>query len=235
MTEETTPEVKEALEAVIDKLGKIEENAGLAAHGHGDTTHGPGLLWGIPSYRGSTSVDNNEVIKELESLDMTNRRAKDPIDVKYQDILIPTDSEGPKPPHINKLVSEIIEQAAIYLQRQVVVDEKIWSIQHGYMEQTFPHDHDIGPNEYAIVYWAQVPEGSGVLEFWPLGMQSELNLEILVEPKEGEFFMFPGWLLHGVRHNTNADEKRISLSLNLSCDPDKLAGLELSTKEVPNY
>ena len=45
MTEETTPEVKEALEAVIDKLGKIEENAGLAAHGHGDLSHGPGLLW----------------------------------------------------------------------------------------------------------------------------------------------------------------------------------------------
>ena len=92
------------------------------------------------------------MIKELEALDMTNRRAKDPIDVKFQDILIPTDENGPKSPAINKLVAEMIEQAAIYLQRQVIVDEKIWSIQHGYMEQTFPHDHDIGPNEYAIVY-----------------------------------------------------------------------------------
>lgn len=227
MTTDTdvSPELKETLQNAIEELAKSDENA-LAAHGHGDTSHGPGILWGIPSFRGCTSVDNNQIIKELLSLDDSNRRSKDPTDVKYQDISIPTDENGPKLPGINSLVTDIIEQCAVYLQRQVIVDEEIWSIRHGHNEQTFPHSHDTGPFDYAIVYWAQVPEGSGVLEFWPLGMNSETQVDLKVEPKEGEFFMFPGWLLHGVRHNTNPYEERISMSLNLSCDPAKIESMQ---------
>ena len=95
---------------------------------------------------------------------------------------------------------------------------KPWTIVHEKHQCTFPHDHvesEVATRRrgiWAAVYWAKCNEGNGDLTLWPLGINN-LN-HMLMIPEEGYLFVFPGWIIHGVRANT-VDEKRVSVSFNL--------------------
>jgi ectoine hydroxylase-related dioxygenase (phytanoyl-CoA dioxygenase family) len=137
----------------------------------------------------------------------TLRRSDDPYHIQYQDIII----ELPYPPIIETILEEAILNISKELSCSFVQASVAWTIIHGINEQTYPHTHCLKGHDWAFVYWAQVPEGSGILELYPMGMHGPT---IRYQPVEGEYLFFPGRLLHGVRHNTNPDLQRVSFSTN---------------------
>ena len=180
-------------------------------------------IFRIPGYRGIASVDPEEMAEFLlPHENENNRNEKDPTDVKYQDFQIDIDS--PTNETFIQCVKDIIKAFTIASGYHIKVTSA-WTIINHKDDQIFPHQHCLEDKDWACVYWARVPEGSGDLEFFPLGMPGE---SIRVTPKAGHFMIFPGDLLHGVRHNTS-DGLRISMSLNLELDRNKKLDVENST------
>ena len=77
------------------------------------------------------------------------------------------------------------------------------------------------------VYYTRVPENSGAIYFNnPVGndiglskfISNSLELKSFREypAEEGELFLFPSWLDHGVLPNMNENEDRISISFNVN-------------------
>ena len=182
--------------------------------------YGAGLSYFIPTFRGKSSIDPVEMVKYIEALPQEGL-SKDPTNIKYQDVPFPWDRNGPAYAPCRTLADEIMKQVSVWTDMNVRAVGNIWSISHGYKEQTYAHDHAPsglhgggGISNWAVVYWAQVPEGSGELELYPKGLSFGLPT-IPITPVVGDFFVFPGDLLHGVRQNVNETEKRVSVSLNL--------------------
>lgn len=90
------------------------------------------------------------------------------------------------------------------------------------------HTH---PNRFLSgVYYVQVPDGAGAIEFTdpiaarvntapPLKTSSDFYPQsIKVEPKEGMIVLFPAWLAHSVGP-THGETPRLSVSFNFSYRP----------------
>ncbi len=186
--------------------------------------YGAGISFFIPSFRGRGEVDPTDIVNYIKSLP-DNRLSENPSNVKYQDKPMPHKLDGaPENETVRALGQQIMRTVSTWTGSDVKIMGNMWSITHGYMEQTFPHDHsnrvsNKGVDEWACVYWAQVPEGSGSLELYPNGVYYG-SITIDITPKAGDFFIFPGTLLHGVRHNVNKTEERISVSCNIESFSD---------------
>ena len=168
-------------------------------------------IFSINAFRGTCSVDPKLVTEYLLSKeDPESRVNMSPEDVKYQDFELPV--HEPDSPILTELMTDMLTQITDKLGRYVQVING-WTIIHHKDNQTYPHEHNGEPMALACVYWAQVPEGSGCLNFYPIGMGYG-GFEVRMKPKAGDFCVFSGSLLHGVRQNTS-DEKRVSMSLNL--------------------
>ena len=174
---------------------------------YNNTGKGVVPIWSVNAFRGKVSLDPTKVAEYLLTYE-NKRTCLEPEDVKYQDFSLPVDK--PDNPILAKLLEDIVGKISTNLGKAVHVLGG-WTIIHHKEHQTYPHAHNTGPGDLACVYWAQVPEGSGQLNFYPLGLPGP---SIPVKPVAGEFMIFPGNLLHGVRQNTS-DEPRISMSLNL--------------------
>jgi len=208
---------------------------------HGNNRHdalnyGPGTFYYTPSYRGKATIDNKAFVEYLKSLSGTLSDSGDQADIKYQDIPIPmkeNESEGPLNPEASKLASEILSALGMWTQQHVYANGSMWTIRHGYQHQTYPHAHDnaepVNGLKWACVYWAQVPEKSGALEVYPQGIPGNT---VKVIPKEGDFLIFPGDVIHGVRQNLNETEERISVSFNMISTSEQ-SGLDIDLDNVP--
>ena len=143
------------------------------------------------------------------------------MNIQYQDLVIPNDEKTGMPanPIAKKLAEEMLVAASHMTHMPVYTQGPMWSIQHGYQHQTYPHSHypsDVDLTDkipLAGVYWAEIPEGSGSLEFYPTGVINELCTYVM--PVVGDFIIFPADVVHGVRQNTNRTETRVSCSLNM--------------------
>ena len=172
---------------------------------------GVSTLFSIDLFRAKSSVDPKKMTDYLLKKESDeNRVTQDIQDVKFQDIMLPTDRPD------SNLLSTLMEDVINKLSKKMDLRVKIlsgWAVINHYQYQTFPHQHSHsnGSIDMACVYWAQVPENSGSLLFWPYGLP---GTDKLVEPKAGEFLVFPADLVHGVRQN-NSHEPRISVSFNL--------------------
>lgn len=131
----------------------------------------------------------------------------DPTHICWQDIRIPVPFECTE---IDKVYNYIANTLAEKTGGTVAASHP-WTIANGPLEQIYPHSHVGNGNEWSCVYWAQVPENSGMLSIYPLGLDGP---EVLEEPTAGDFLIFPSFLLHGVRHNASP-EKRVSMSFNM--------------------
>ena len=149
-----------------------------------------------------------------------NRETQDAKDVKYQDFELDVDT-GPQ--ILKDALTDIVLQFGHTCGCRVDF-LTAWTIVHGREHQTYPHNHIKEPFNFACVYWAQVPEGAGVLEMYPTKNVTDGSVDIT--PVAGHFLIFPGDLLHGVRQNLS-DELRVSMSCNLYMDVDN----PLSEKE----
>ena len=158
------------------------------------------------------SVGDPEIVTEslLKIHEKGNRISYDPGHISWQDVLIPTPFECPE---IKKVFEYIGHATAEQLDCGITACDP-WSISNGPLEQIFPHTHLGNDQEWACVYWAQVPENSGMLSIFPLGLGMK---EIFVKPVAGNFLVFPSFLLHGVRHNASQG-KRVSMSFNMKTD-----------------
>lgn len=195
--------------------------------------YGPGVCFFMPAYRGKSSIDSAKFAEYLRTVSSGENMNPDfvvtnPLDVKYQDRYLPGSSEGgPENDMAAELINEIMTATANWTGRRVFPASLPWTIAHGYQHQTYPHSHTPDPRDikpgidwYACVYWAKVPSNSGLLELYPLGMEGTSPATVHVAPKEGDFFIFPANLMHGVRQNANKDELRISFSFNMkTVDP----------------
>jgi len=189
--------------------------------GCGPTEMGMLNIYKIPGYRGICSVDPKEMTKYLVSqATEKNRDTQDPNDVKYQDFQLDVET-GPQ--ILKDAITDIVLQFGHTCGCRVDF-LSAWTICHKREHQTYPHNHIRDPFNFACVYWAQVPEGAGLLEMYPLSIADG---SVDITPVEGHFLIFPGDLIHGVRQNMS-DELRVSMSCNLYMDVDN----KLSEKET---
>ena len=164
------------------------------------------ILYAVPGYRGTGILDPKDVTEYLKSLPKV-RRNENPTHIMFQDIIIPKD---PIDPAIKPLMDDIISNIEKTFGVGIWLSD-MWYINHGPYQQTYPHRHELEGNDWAVVYWAQTPQPCAPLEYYPLGIPGP---NYTVEPKAGDYFVFPGTLLHGVRENASDDE-RISMSFNI--------------------
>jgi len=163
-------------------------------------------LFKIQAYSGKVNVDTDELANYLLTLD--NKRMSDlSNNTRYEDIEVPFTE-----PIIRSVIDDISHQIMEMMKCDISVNLPIWSIRHGIGEQTYPHTHDHDPTSWAVAYWAKVPEGSGMFEYYPTGT---LKKSMKIQPREGYFICIPGTLIHGVRSNTNPSEYRVSMSFNI--------------------
>ena len=170
----------------------------------------------IPSFRGTFRGDRDGVLDYLKVIgsDHSNRLSDDASDIKYQDHELPENSAR-KGGAVHLLVSEITNNLGEIMQCKDVGWWNPWAVINKPGEQIFPHNHNDGPSDWSCVYWADVPEGSGSLEFYPFGLQSGSFPTLATTPISGDYLIFPGWILHGVRHNCSTRD-RVSMSLNMT-------------------
>lgn len=232
MTDYTEAEAREKISNLIEQIEDMEEMFKRKEEKQKNQKegYGSGFLYVIPSYRGCVEgVDLEKVTQKLIEYgkDHSLRRSKNGGDILYQDHEIPWGDIGPKDDEITKVLEQIMTATNEFTGLDGAFHPGIWTITNDYNDQVYPHSHNMGPYEFAFVYWAQVPEGSGWLEFYPRGWLGHVeNLTLKVEPKEGDFLIFPGDILHGVRQNTNPDEVRVSMSGNITVDPDVIASIK---------
>jgi hypothetical protein len=186
--------------------------------------YGPGCCYFIPSFRGKSSIDPKEFTKYLETI--LDNRFKNPLDIRHQDMYLETVDNKPVNELALKLGNEVMTAAEEWTGLKMSINSHMWTIKHDYLHQTYPHAHlnaeQPGAIRWAVVYWAKVPENSGLLELYPRGLG---NSTTYIVPREGDFFIFPDWLHHGVREHMNETEQRISCSFNITGVPpedDKL-------------
>ena len=232
MTDVSDKHAREKLESLVAQLEKLEshikDRKELAAQQEEqqETGYGHGLLYAVPCYRGSlVDMDIEKLNANLIAIatDHSNRRSDSSEDVRYQDHLIAVGEEGPEDPLVNEACSQIMDGFVEFTEMPAMFHTDLWCIANGPGEQIFPHCHNYGQYDYAVVCWTQVPEDSGDLMFFPRGMgTSNADLKHTVEPKAGDYLIFPGHILHGVRHN-GSTELRVSFSGNISADPRNLA------------
>jgi len=174
-------------------------------------------LFAIPVLRMEIeSVTPEEMTKFLTShMKDENRVADDQDDVKYQDFMLNIHNPDPM---FREFIIEVLGKFAGSCGYEVDMINA-WTICHEREHQTFPHDHSEVTEQdlYACVYWAQTPEGSGKLEFYPFGLPGP-TIEII--PKAGHFMVFPSDLYHGVRQNLS-DDLRVSCSMNMRMNREK--------------
>jgi hypothetical protein len=164
-------------------------------------------LFSITGLRGSIG-DPKVVTKSLLKYHEKGiRKNSDSSHICWQDIEIPIPFECSE---TQKVFEYIANTLSTETGRQIESSHP-WTICNGPLEQTYPHSHVGNGCEWSCVYWAQVPENSGTLNFYPLGLEGPETSE---EPTPGDFLVFPSNLLHGVRHNASS-EKRVSMSFNM--------------------
>ena len=165
----------------------------------------------ITAYRGICNTDPKEVTEYLLTRAKDEYRIEpDGLSVKYQDFSIDLHTS----PKILTDTAEDILQQFQHFTGCISYVKSAWTIIHEREHQTYPHTHINSKEDYAVVYWAQAKKGSGLLELYPTGISGEA---VYVEPVEGQFLIFPGSMLHGVRQNLSND-LRVSLSMNIAFD-----------------
>ena len=178
-------------------------------------------IFEVPSFRGTYSGDNDEILKILLEVGRNNdnRRSQDQSSIKFQDFELPEDKFEKGTP-VYELLNEIADNLRHTLaftsqyQASYIGWYPPWTIVNGPGHQVFPHHHNIGPSDWACVYWSKYEEKSGDLEFYPLGMTVGEYPIMTCTPKVGDYLIFPGWIMHGVRQNCS-DTERVSMSVNL--------------------
>jgi len=164
-------------------------------------------LYTITGVRGSVGDPNTVAESLLELHDKGLRAEEDPSHICWQDIKIPVPFECSEIEKVYQFIANSLSEET----GQTIEASLPWTICNGPLEQIYPHSHIGNECEWSCVYWAQVPENSGVLNLYPLGLEGP---EVSEQPTAGDFLIFPSTLLHGVRHNASS-EKRVSMSFNM--------------------
>lgn len=169
-------------------------------------------LFHVPYLKGTYHGDHTLISDYLYEYNQNkdNRVNKDPSNIRWQDIELPVDT----PDIINNVIEYINTSCMNHWNCKEIQHDKPWVIVNGPLEQTYPHRHGLSDNEWAVVYWAQAPKNSGNLEIYPLDLTRSDTVTRVFEPIAGDFLVFPGYLLHGVRHNAS-NQNRINLSYNI--------------------
>ena len=172
-------------------------------------------LYSISYLRGTYHGDHERISEYLYDYNQNknNRGNDDHSDIRWQDIYLPEDV----PDIINNIIKHINESCLHHWGCNRITYDTPWVIVNGPLEQTYPHSHELGDNDWAVVYWAQAPKNSGNLEIYPQGISSTNYFTRVFEPVAGDFLVFPGYLLHGVRHNAS-DQNRINMSYNIRAE-----------------
>ena len=115
----------------------------------------------------------------------------------------------------NSYLDEIIKQIKtdFYAATQEEIKESnFWGHIHEKNMSTTLHNHDKA--YVSAVVYLKIPEGSGKIVFIPrLNQYDNGAYATDIQPEEGVYYIFPGYLDHCVTRNMS-EEKRISLSFN---------------------
>ena len=107
-------------------------------------------------------------------------------------------------------------QAIGYEECQIAV-ERSWINKMGHGSSLKPHAH--GSTEMVATYYHKAPPGSGKLVLYnpyelQTGMAPYARKSVVIEPKAGELYAWPGYLWHSVETH-EAVEPRIAISMHI--------------------
>jgi hypothetical protein len=85
-----------------------------------------------------------------------------------------------------------------------------WVTVHNGCMNHLEHDHP--ESSFSAVYYVQIPEGAGGILI--VDPRSKFNEDLKLNPREGEFIMFPSWLRHEVLPTHDCKKPRISIAWN---------------------
>ena len=157
---------------------------------------------------GEIDVDLDQLSKILLD-NYSNRISSDPSSTFYED------STCPPNPIVDHIIDQMIKDFYDITGERIVIND-YWGHIHEKGMSTNTHNHDLA---YASgVFYVAVPKGSGSICFRPNLNRSNINAYLTsFPPKEGKYYIFPGYLDHYVTRN-GSDQKRIAVSFNFVKD-----------------
>ena len=121
------------------------------------------------------------------------------------------DSYCPPNEYVDTIIEEMKTDFFAATQEKIEVSN-YWGHIHEKNMSTTLHNHDKA--YVSAVVYLKIPEGSGKIVFIPrLNQYDNGAYATDIQPEEGVFYIFPGYLDHCVTRNMS-EEKRISLSFN---------------------
>lgn len=168
------------------------------------------ILTYISLITGNLSNINNDFLKQ--SIMIGQKRMSDDLKhTRYEDFYLPESKE------FKKIVEGIVYEYFKKFDKRLEL-LNYWAHVHNKFESTNTHHHfdtkdfEKSP-EISGVYYVSTPKDCGKIVFIiPHNKYIEDRYEI--EPKEGDYILFPSHLEHYVTKNLS-DEKRISISFNM--------------------
>jgi hypothetical protein len=157
----------------------------------------------------------------LENYNSGRNMAKDPDDIRHEDIRIQFT------PQVQGIVKRLIAEWDSQFDQQIELcwqnkpgqdpNHSFWAVVHEKNESTNLHTHESGDNysdgaHVSAALWIQVPPHSGDLVF-QYNTNPYLVNQYLVKSEEGKFAMFDSTLPHFVTKNQSND-LRIVISMN---------------------
>ena len=137
-------------------------------------------------------------------------------------------------PLIQFLTSETSKYSSYFhLKHNQFKVENMWININGYKDYNTEHTHFDHRALFSGVYYVQTPKNCGNIEFiksnyhtmavWAVNMRNDSNnfnsASWFLPAEQHKCYIFPSYYIHRVQPNLNPNEKRYSISFNLSLNP----------------
>lgn len=194
------------------------------------------LIFATPVWETNISsiVDSNELVDYAYELYESGKSVKRSNRLGFHSDYIETNNE-----YIDDRF-KLIMQEVVGLCKSIVEEQLFHSIEDKAFaveawaninsKYSYNQQHIHGGNcLLSAVYYAQVPKNSGEFYFkqdnkdadfvarFGIDKFNSLGTAIYRMPKEGDIYVFPSWIDHGVEQNLS-DEDRISFAFNIKCE-----------------
>ena len=180
-------------------------------------------IFSIPLYRQKLNIDNAKINNFITSLSKSSDGVMKSNVNGWQSEDISDADEMSE--FLTSLDMHLLAFSALILLPIERKLDRVWGNVNKYSNYNLNHIH---PGCLVSgVYYTKVPENSGAIYFNnpvgnDIGLSKFISNSLELRPfreypsEEGELFLFPSWLDHGVLPNMNENEDRISISFNVN-------------------
>jgi len=180
-------------------------------------------IFSSPIFRKKLSIDNTKILEYCLSLEKKDPgRVVSNLGGWQSSPIFETPNELKE---LYNLISQFSDEVCKHMELYPVEIFNSWININRYKDSNWPHTH--ADSVLSGVYYVKTPENCGNIEFenasnetipvfvQRTGMNRFHSPNWVCPSTEGDLYIFPGWLRHGVNPNYNKLEERVSISFNL--------------------